>query len=156
MVAILSLGMIHAARAQSLDIGGVELRLGQKVEEALRSLSPYQVQYTGGSWLVSQKAGKQHQLLGSISATANVLTFINKSYLLSSNEDAPGAYTRASKELRQRGGANCTTTEVEYSDGLVRAFDTHCGLYKLSYFMPSKGPDGTRYLTSISISIRSR
>lgn len=154
--AVLSVGMFHAAHAQSLDIGGIELRLGQKVDEALRSLSSYQVQYSNGSWIVTQKVGNLYQVLGSIGATANVISFISKSFDMNENEGAPEAYTRASKELRRRGGTTCITREVEYTDGLIRGFETQCGPYKLSYYMPSKTANGAPVLGGVSISIRRR
>lgn len=151
---LLSLGMVHAAHAQSLDIGGIELHLGQKVDEALSSLSSYRVQYIDGSWLVTQKVGNLYQILGLIGAEANAISFISKSFEMNENEGTPAVYTRASKELRQRGGTTCTTREVEYSDGLIRGFETQCGPYRLSYSMPSKTADGQHVLDSVSISIR--
>ena len=154
LVAVLSVGMVHAAHAQSLDIGGIELRLGQKVDEALRSLSSYQVQYSNGVWVVSQKAGNLYQALGSIGATGNVISFIGKSFDMDENEDAPKAYTRASKELRRRGGTTCATREVEFNDDLTRGFETQCGHYILHYIMPSKTADGRRSLGGVSILIR--
>jgi hypothetical protein len=156
LVGFLSLGITHAADAQSLDIGGIELRLGQEVDEALRSLSAYQVQYTGGSWIVTQKVGDMHQVLGSIGAAANVLRFISKSFEVNENEGESEAYTRASKELRRRGGTTCATHEVEYNDGLIHAFETQCGMYTLSYHMPSKTSEGAPVLAGVSIWIRVR
>lgn len=153
-VGLLSFGMAHAVHAQSLDIGGIELRLGQKVDEAIRSLSSYQVQYVNGSWIVTQKNGNLHQFLGSIGATDNIITFINKSFDIDVNESAPEAYTRAFREVRRRGGVNCATREVEYTDGLVRAFETQCGLYKLTYSMPFKTANGAPVLGGVSISVR--
>jgi hypothetical protein len=153
LVVALSVGMVHPAHAQSLDVGGIELRLGQKVDEALRSLSSYQVQRTGGSWIVTQKVGNLYQILGLMSATDNVITFINKSFDMSTNEGAPEAYTSASKEVRRRGGMTCATREVEYTDNLIRAFETQCGPYKLSYYMPFRMADGKSVLGGVSISI---
>ena len=153
-VGLLSVGMAHEAHAQSLDIGGIELRLGQKIDEALRSLSSYQVQHSGGSWIVTQKVGNLYQVLGSIGPTDNVISFVSKSFDMSASDDAPEAYTRASKEVRRRGGMTCATREVEYTDGLVRAFETQCGPYKLSCSMPFKTTDRKRVLGGVSISIR--
>jgi hypothetical protein len=152
---VLSVFMVHAANAQSLDIGGIELRLGQKVDEALRSLSSYKVQYSSGSWFVTQKVGNLYQHLGSIAARDNVISFISKSFDMNESEDAPEAYTRASKELRRRGGKTCTTREVEFTDGLIREFETQCGPYKLSYYMPSKTDSGP-VLGGVAISIRTQ
>lgn len=153
-VAVLSFGMVHAAHAQSLDIGGIELRLGQKGDEALRSLSSYQVQYSNDSWIVTQKVGNLHQVLGLIGATGNSISFISKSFDMNENEGAPETYTRASQELRRRGGTTCTTREVEYTDDLIRGFETQCGLYKLYYYMPSKTANGAPILGGVSITIR--
>ncbi len=153
-VGILSVGMVNAALAQSLDVGGIELRLGQKIDEALRSLSSYQVQHNSGSWIVTQKIGKRHQLLGSIGAKDNAIIFISKSFEMNANEGAPEVYTRASKEVRRRGGMTCTTREVEYSDNLIHEFETQCGPYNLSYSMPFKTTDGNSVPGGVSISIR--
>lgn len=112
MVSFLLVVMVHAAHAKSLDIGGIELRLGQKVDEALRSLSSYQVQRIGGEWIVTQKVGDLYQVLGLIGPTDNVITFMNKSFDKSANECAPEAYKSASKEVRRRGGKTCATREV--------------------------------------------
>ena len=149
-------GMVHAVHAQSLDIGGIELRLGQRADEALRSLSSYQVKYIGSSWLVSQKIANQYQILGSFGATANTISFISKSFDMEKNERAAETYTQAYKELRRRGGASCSTREVEYSDGLIRSFDTQCGSYILSYFMPSETGDGIPVLGYISMIVRAK
>lgn len=156
LAGVFSISVSHAVHAQSLDIGGIELRLGQKADEALRSLSSYQVQYSNGSWIVTQKVGNLHQFLGSIGATANVVSFISKSFDINENEGAAEIYTRASKELRRRGGTTCATREVEYTDGLIHGFDTQCGPYRLSYYMPSKTADGTPVLGGVSISTRVR
>lgn len=155
-LSVLFVGTVHAVHAQSLDIGGIELRLGQRTDEALRSLSSYQVQYNGSSWIVSQKIGNRHQFLGSIGASTNTISFISKSFDMEENERAAETYTRASKELRRRGGTACATREVEYTDGLIREFNTQCGPYTLSYFMPSKTNDGVPVLGGVSISVRAK
>lgn len=151
---VFSLGLVHVAHAQSLDIGGIELHLGQQVEEALRSLSSYQVQHNEGSWFVTQRVGNKYEFLGTISAKANVITFISKLFNLEENENTPVVYSRASKELRRRGGTPCFTREVEYTDGLIREIETQCGQYKLSYHLPSKTADGTPVRGGLSILIR--
>ena len=111
---VLSVGAMPAAHAQSLDIGGIELHLGQKVDDALRLLSPYDVQYRDGSWIVTQQVGSLHQVLGVMGATSNAVSYISKSFELNSNERASEVYTRASKEVRRRSGVNaCVTREVD-------------------------------------------
>lgn len=152
-VAVLCAGTTHAAPAQSLDIGGIELHLGQKVDEALRSLSPYQVQYSGGAWYVSQKVGNMYQFLGVISARGNVISSMSKIFNANENESVAEVYTRASNEIRRQGGSNCTTREMVRSKGF-RGFQTQCGTYMLEYIMPVKATDGSLLSNgSVSISI---
>ena len=153
-VGVLLIGMINAAHAQSLEIGGIELRLGQKVDEALRSLSTYQVQYIGDIWLVSQKVGDMYMSLGVIGATDKIISYISKSFNINENEDAPKVYTRAANELHRLGGTTCATHERVFSDSLIHGFETQCGPFKLIYDMPMKDAEGRRILGSVSISIR--
>ena len=153
LVGLLSVGMVHSAQAQSLDIGGIELRLGQKVDEALRSLSSYQVKYSSGSWVVTQKVGELHQVLGTISARDNAITFIGKVFNWSANAGDATEYTRASEEVHRRGGMTCVTREVEWTDGLIHAFETQCGLFKLSYFLPDRF-NGELSRAGVNISIK--
>ena len=154
--AAISVGFANEAHAQSLDIGGIELRLWQKVDDALHSLSSYQVHYTNGSWFVSQKVGSEYQYLGTIGARANSITFISKIFDLREGADIAKRYTEASRELRRRGGSSCTTREVEFTDGLVREIETQCGRYKLAFILPTKEDDGARNIGSISIILRAQ
>ena len=155
-VGVLLFGMVNAAHAQSLDIGGIELRIGQKVDEALRSLSTYEVQYFGNEWFVRQKVGDLYMALGGIGATDKVISYINKSFDINENEDAPKVYTRAANELRRLGGTTCTTHELVLNDSLIHGFETQCGPYKLTYHMPMKDGDGNRILGGVFITIRAR
>jgi hypothetical protein len=141
-----------AAQAQSLDIGGVELHIGQDVNEALRLLSHYQVQYTGSSWIVTQKAGREFVPLGTISATDNELTFISKQFYSFSRSDGE-IYTIASRETRRRGGAACLTREMTNASDQVTGFETQCGIYKLTYYISSRMADGTSIRGGISLYI---
>jgi hypothetical protein len=143
-----------AAAAESLDVGGIELHLGQKVDDALKLLSSYQVQRSSGSWVISQKTGEKYEFLGAISATNNALSFISKSFQMDAPESALEIYSLASRELHRRGGGQCSTYESKFSDGIVRGFETRCGVYVLTYYMPSRTDNGIRSLGGISISIR--
>lgn len=157
-ICVLSVDLIHsnnvyAEKFISLDIGGIELRVGQKIDEALRLLSPYKVEFNNGSWFVTQKSGNAYQILGIISAENNVISFITKSFNMNSPEDLADVYTRASKELRRRGGTTCAIRELEVTNGLIIGFETKCGPYKLSVFMPSK-INNIIHSASIDISVR--
>ena len=156
LAAVLSVGIVNAAHAQSLDIGGVELHIGEKVDKALPSLSSYEVQYKNvgaDAWFVSQKVGNIYQPLGYISVNDGVITSIGKYFDVGDDVNTPQVYTRAAGEIRRRGGKKCNTYEEKYNDGNIRGFSTWCGRYKLTYTMSFKDNDGRRYVSSISISI---
>lgn len=139
------------AGAQSLDIGGIELRLGQPVDEALRSLSPYRVQRLEDVWSVSQKAGDHYDLLGVISATANAITSIRKYFTLEENEDAGRLYALALKEARRRGGTICSTRNYEASS--VPSFFTDCGPYTATVTMPFRDFQKNRIRAGVSLAV---
>ena len=104
---------------------------------------------------MTQKTGSEHEILGQIAAKDNAVTLISKSFPMKAPEDAPDTYTRASRELRRLGGEICTTREVIYTDGLIRAFKTKCGIYTLTYNMPAK-LHGVRVLGVVTITARLR
>src|SRR5437763_12723215 len=100
-----------AVAAQALDIGGIELRLGQNISDALKALSPYQTSYSenGHIWVVTRRGEAPFVIVGTLAATDGKVTAITKVYPLSSEYDASPVYTEASKEVRRRGGAACET-----------------------------------------------
>lgn len=142
----------HAASAQSLDIGGIELHIGQKIDDALKSLSAYNVSFEKNQWIVTQGLGDQTELLGTISAEENLIRFISRDFRLRGPGDAPEVYTRASEEVRRRGGDACFTREVK-NNGRISSFMTQCGPYELIYLMPCKSLEGITYNGTIYISV---
>lgn len=153
--AIFSIGVIQATHGLSLDVGGIELSLGQDVSEAINSLSGYQVTYHDGlGWVVQQNLGNQVWSLGHFSAVANKIVYISKSF--NDREATAETYTRASKELHARGGNACTLKEIEYSDGKIHSFNTSCGAYLLRYSMPSYWRPGELSQGSIDLSLKGR
>jgi hypothetical protein len=142
----------HAASAQSLDIGGIELRIGQKIDDALKSLSAYNVSFKNDQWIVTQGLGDQTELLGTIGARENLVNFISKSFRLRGPGDAPEVYTRASKEACRRGGDSCLTSEVK-NNGTIHSFLTQCGPYELTYTMPFKSIEGRTFNGGVHISV---
>ena len=153
----LSVLPIRQIFSQALDVGGIELHLGQPATEAVQALSGYQLRYSDESkgWTVTQRGESPYELLGYFSAKDGKVAFISKSYHMSSQYDAQRIYNVASQELRRRGGTACTTRVIEYTDDLVHEFETQCGGYRLSYYLPSRlGSDNVD--AGISISVRSR
>ncbi len=146
------IGTLHAAHAQSLDIGGIELRIGQNVDEALESLSAYNVQWNKDHWFVTQGLGKGLKLLGTFSSQEKHITFISKSFWIKNSGDAPEVYTRASEEIRRRGGDSCITREFK-NNGIISSFITQCGPYELTYTMPWHSKEGTPVNGGVHISV---
>jgi hypothetical protein len=143
------------AASQSLDIGGIELRLGQPVQEALRGLSAYQVRYDdrSESWIVTQRGRDPFELLGVLSATQGLVSSISKHYSLNTSYESVAVYSQASREVRRRGGRNCSTREAELATGAIRGFETQCGPYRLVYSLPTTyGTDKVEGGVSLSVS----
>jgi hypothetical protein len=126
--------------AQSLDVGGIEIRLGQDVGEAFKSLAQYQVVRLSDSWAVMEKVGASSRLLGIITAQGNRIDFVSKAFELESDADGPEVLTRAVKELRIRATADCNTSATNggYTGDLVSGFVIRCGRLAARYLMPSR------------------
>lgn len=139
MIVILVTACAQGGLGQSLDIGGIEVRLGQNVPDVLKALSGYLVRYDDDAkvWMVTQKRGEQFSYLGDFQATDNKVWSISKSYTLRNDGESRRVYTRAAKDLRALGGSDCVMRDIEYSDDLVQGVETRCGLYRLTYLFPS-------------------
>lgn len=145
---IILTGISSGAFAQSLDIGGVELRLGQDVSEAIKSLSMYKVTYieTAQSWFVFRPESRTFSPIGNVSAKNNKINWISKSYDVDQNSNLSLVYASASNELRRRAGTSCAYKEREIGgsevNGYLHIIEKHCGFYNLSLGLPSKHPNG--------------
>lgn len=126
--------------AQALDVGGIEIQLGQNISDAVKSLSTYKVRYSdeGKTWIVTQAGKDPFELIGTLHATAGRVTGITKVYHVSSQYDTQRVYTQAAQEVRRRGGAICEMREVEYTDNQIHDIETRCGFYRLIYSFASK------------------
>jgi hypothetical protein len=148
IVAFLLVAISGVSSAQSLDIGGVELRLGQDIGEAIKSLSMYEVRYleTAGLWHVRQVGTPLSSSIGFITASNNKIMWVSKTYSVSQNSNLSLVYSSASNELNRRGGKTCVWQEsgIEENDvtGYVQRFSKKCGPYELVFYLPSKIPDG--------------
>lgn len=151
--ALLTCVVPHPVHAQTLDIGGIAVRIGERPEDALRSLASYQVHYDDGSWDVLQKAGEVWQLLGFFSAADDSIRLIDKSFPVRSEGDMPRIYTEASAELHRLGGETCMTTEMTVSDNLIHGFETQCGRYTLTYSMAWESSEG-KSSASVDLQVR--
>lgn len=141
--------------SQTLDIGGIPLRIDQDASEAVQSMAAYQVKYENSirAWFVSQKVGDRFEYLGSFDAVDGKVASIVKSYRAVDADDVARIYTQASKEVRRLGGPTCVMREVEYTDGVIRVIETTCGRYRLAYSLPWVDGTNGRIGTGISISV---
>ena len=143
IVACLLIFFIGRLAGHALDIGGIQVHLGQNVTDALRTLSPYQVRYDESArlWFVTQKDEFQYDLLGTITATGGRISGITKVFKLHNQYDTQHVYTQASTTLHALGGNLCDTRDVYFTDGQVHTIETQCGLYRLTYFFASRSRD---------------
>jgi hypothetical protein len=143
-----------SASGQSLDIGGIELRLGQSISEALNVLSPYDVRYQESvpAWTVYERGRQPLRILGVLQARDGVLYHISKSFDIPNIYATQRVYTQASQEVQRRGGGGCETREVKWTDELIRTLETRCGSYTLTYSLPGMA-DGMNVPASISIRV---
>jgi hypothetical protein len=142
--------------AQGLDVGGVEIRLGQDVTTAVQRLSIYRVVYSPQSnfWSVTQPVAGRFEWLGHVEARDGKVTGISKGFTMTEPNDFSSAYTEALKEARRRGGEVCSVSNVEYTNGLVGGVETRCGRYVVSLLFAMRAPDGTWGSGSVSLQVR--
>lgn len=140
--------------AQSLDIGGIEIRLGQSAPEALRSLASYQARYAQdlNAWFISQRVGSNTEFLGHFSAVNARVAYVSKNFAMKAPDELPAMYTAAMRETKRRGGQRCVLSTDESGDGLIHQIDTRCGPYRLNYFFPFRNETGF-IAASVAISI---
>ena len=129
LAAVVLIALPGPAGAQALDIGGIAIRLGEDVPEALKALSTYNVRYHDSvkSWFVSQEAGDDTEWLGNLSARNGKVSFISRGYALPKTGEINRVYTQALRDARRHGGQSCETVPVEFTDDLIHQIDTRCG-----------------------------
>jgi hypothetical protein len=129
--------------AQTLDIGGIELRLGESGTTALADLrSAYDVRYEEsiGMWSIFRKrvADDPYVFVGQVYIKAGVVSRIVKDYELTDQYDLVDVYSTAMKQVRKRGGATCNTWPQEMTDGRFWSIHTTCGSYELTLNLPNR------------------
>ena len=144
MLAMLLLAVSPQLRAQALDIGGIEIRIGQPIATALSRLQvAYDIKYQEGQkeWSVFKKRSRAtdlYILVGSVEVEGETVSLINKFYELADAYELTNLYTQAMREIHKRAGSACTTSPVEYADNLLRTIKTVCGEYSLWLGLPER------------------
>ena len=136
---------------QGLDIGGIELKLGQSQESALAALSAvYDVNRletrSGTLWVVSRK-GRQGDLGTFQLANQKVVEITKEFPFTDGGRDLRGDYEVATQELRKRAGKKCSVEKPSYVAGF---FSTECAHYVLTFMLPAyfAGDDGKQQRVS--------
>ena len=132
--------------AQSLDIGDIEIEIGQDKKSVLKSLSLYfldqKYRENDERYDVYDKSGgKMLGVLliddGKVSAIMKYYRFFSKATNAAHAMDEWGLYFLARSKLHDRGGKQCDVTErVMVKTEMVYGFETKCGAYTLVYHMP--------------------
>ena len=152
-----------ALKAQALDIGGIELRLGQSSTSALAALKvAYDVRYEESLkiWTVLRKrsADESYVWVGHIGVDDGLVKRISKSYPMKDPYELTDVLTLALRDAQKRGGTACTTWPQEMTDDRFWGFTTTCGPYEMSLTLPQlmKDPPGAKADPSISVSVPKR
>ena len=145
----LYLTLVPPLAAQSLEIGGIAVKLGEPLTDALTHLkAAYNPQFIKEAWRGAPPqwwimTNNGDDRLGEIRATDGVVNYIEAKYDTSDEYELDQVYIRALTDVGRLGGTVCTTTPTIYpasSDlpqGSVK-IDTKCGLYTLELHLPSK------------------
>jgi hypothetical protein len=129
MLALLFLGLSTQSQAQTLDIGGIEIRLGQSTASALAALrTVYKVQYFDEmeTWGVT-RPDKPTYGIGSIRVRDGLVSSISKDYFDANGVSGFDQHFQALRDALARGGSSCMTKIVE--DAERKGIITNCGRY---------------------------
>ncbi|HKK09042.1 MAG TPA: hypothetical protein VKA44_09170 [Gemmatimonadota bacterium] len=149
-----------SAAAQSLDIGGVEVHLGEAGTVALRQLrAAYNLQYVDGAkaWGVTRKNGPQdYTSLGMFSIDSGTVTWISKDYEIPDVQRLGNIFQQAVRDLRARGGKACFMWPNEMTNGMIFGASMKCGPYTLDLNLPRESTAIPSMGAGISIRVGGR
>jgi hypothetical protein len=140
---VVALAGPSSVRSQSLDIGGIEIHLGQDLPSTLSKLqSAYDVKYEDALklWSVSKKrtGNDPYNVIGRVGVTGETVSLVERIYDLGDVYDLQNVYSVAMLETRKRGGTSCHTSPYGPSSALYWRIDTVCGQYMVSLILPGK------------------
>ena len=154
------LAMPCEAVAQSLDIGGIEIRIGQDQESVLTQLGAVyrlqnvQVNSESKSWSVYRR-GAENEGIGSFWLTNGLIIAIEKRWEFAPNwpgRSSRALFSNALAETKRIGGARCEFRLEELgAEYGVFGFITSCGRYTLTYQLPGPANDNTSYAVTLTV-----
>jgi hypothetical protein len=148
-VGLLLVGLTNTMQAQSLDIAGVEIQLGQSATSARAALSAvYSLEYDTEThqWYVWAKMPLYEQarlFYGSITVVAEKVTEVSKSIFGKDRFTLANDYTQAIREISNRSQSKCLTSNAEDATGEITAVNTTCGRYLVNLSLPQRFPKAT-------------
>ncbi len=172
--AIGAIGVLFCAStafAQAIDIGGVDVRIGDDATTAMKNVaqalpSEFSVGRlhilrgsepidTTSEWIVS-KADAPGRMPSTTVATVSVkgglISTIAKYYDIGDGSDIADVYTAAMRDARRDAFQPCTTSLVKMNFNDVRAVRTVCGSYQLDLNLSWTNTTGSdRSATSIAV-----
>ena len=163
-VLLLAFGLLaplEITHAQSLNLGGVDVRVGEDATIAIARLSDtYNLQYQPGlhTWFVSRKNVRPTDTflwVASVTVGEGLVSSVNKYYDLGNASDLSTVYSTALRDAQRDQGGPCLTSQVRASDQRIQAIKTICGHYELDFVLShvDSATSGTS-ATSISVLIR--
>jgi|ERR1035437_77491 hypothetical protein len=148
MLVVLFLSLAQPLHAQSLEIGGIAVRLGEDFSSVASRFRPlYDVDYFETFWFVAKHVAPVPVPVGQLWVKENKVVGIAKGHYDVRDELMMDVYTTAYREIQQLGGKACQTSNVEWPDGSIQGISTSCGRYELVFRFPQKGSrPGTVYM----------
>ena len=140
-------------QGQSLDIGGIEIRLGQSQESVLTQLGAvYRLQNMPVSgdykwWSVYRKDASSGEIdVGSFWLKNGVVINIEKEWQFGPDKSPHDLFNTALADAKRLGGKQCTfgLEEIDKQYG-VTGYTTTCGRFQLAYQIPAKTPQNVVY-----------
>ena len=143
VAALIFAGFVSRLPAQTLDVGGIEVRLGESGTTALGDLrTAYDVRYEEniGMWSVFRKraANDPFVLVGQLYIKGGIVSRIMKDYEVSDPYDLVDVYSTGMKYLQKRGGSDCKSWPQEMTDNRFWSVHTICGTYELTLNLPNR------------------
>lgn len=143
--------------AQSLDIGGIDVQLGQPLTTTVLKLrAAYDVNYDEGTkrWFISRKDGNPATYFGNLDVIADRVTRIQKAYNFDNDMyKLSDAYSMALRDSQRLGGTLSKTT-LEQPDGQVRSVVTVYGRYVLEFTLPFTTKEGRIVGAGITVTLK--
>lgn len=159
------------AFAQAIDIGGVDVRIGDDATIAMRNVahalpSEFSVGRlhirrgsqpvdTTSEWIVSKADAPGHMpstTVATVLVKEGLISWIAKYYDIGDGSDIADVYTAALRDARRDAFQPCTTSLVKLNYNIVRAVRTVCGSYQLDLNLSSTNKTRPgRSATSIAV-----